>query len=285
MKTSSAGALRQHRISWAMRLLVYGGAGLALACFAGILLYILVMGIPHLDWSLFSWNYTSDNVSVIPALINTFVMMLLSLLIAVPAGIGAAIYLCEYAKKGSRTARVISWAADTLNGIPSIVFGLFGAVFFVSFLHLGLFMAAGALSLSLMVLPMILRTSCEALQSVPDGLREGSYGLGAGKLRTIFRIVLPCALPGIVSGVLLAAGRIAGESAVLIFTAGTIPQVCTSLLDSGRTLAVHMYTLSSEGLHIDQTYATAVVLLLVVLLFNAASNAAARWIERRYAHG
>ena len=241
-----------------------------------IIVYILVNGIPHLTPDLFAWEYNSENVSLMPALINTLLMTALSLLFAVPIGIGAAIYLTEYAKRGNKLVNLVSLTAETLSGIPSIVYGLFGALFFVKYLGLGLSLLSGALTLSIVILPLIMRTTQEALLAVPDSYREGSFGLGAGKLRTVFRIILPSAVPGILSGVILGVGRIVGESAALIFTAGTVAEVATSIFDSARTLSVHMYSISGEGLYIDQTYATAVILLVVVILINAISNLIAK---------
>lgn len=238
--------------------------------------YILVKGIPHLRLSLFAWEYNSENVSLMPALINTIYMTVLALGFAVPAGIGAAVYLTEYAKRGNKLVGVVRIAAETLSGVPSIVYGLFGALFFVKALGLGLSLLSGALTMGVVILPLVMRTTEEALLAVPDSFREGSFGLGAGKLRTVFQIVLPSALPGILSGVILGVGRIVGESAALIFTAGTVAEAATGLLSSARTLSVHMYVLSGEGLHIDETYATAVVLLVVVIAINALSNFAAK---------
>ncbi|MEL7609365.1 MAG: phosphate ABC transporter permease PstA [Bacillota bacterium] len=247
--------------------------------------YILVKGVPHLSWDLFAWEYNSVNVSLMPALINTIVMTLLSLLIAVPLGIFGAIYLVEYTGRGSRFVGLVRITAETLAGIPSIVYGLFGLLFFVTALGWGLSLIAGACTLSIMILPLILRTTEEALKSVPDAYREGSFGLGAGRLRTVFRIVLPSAVPGILAGVILAVGRIVGESAALIYTAGTVTQAPDSLLDSTRTLAVHMYNISSEGLHIDKTYATAVVLLAIVVGVNALSSYIARKVTKGNGNG
>lgn len=207
-------------------------------------------------------------------------MTVLSLLTAVPIGIGAAVYLVEYAKRGSKLVEAVRITAETLSGIPSIVYGLFGALFFVKYLGLGLSLLSGALTLSIMILPLIMRTAEEALIAVPDSYREGSFGLGAGRLRTVFRVVLPSAVPGILSGVILSIGRVVGESAALIFTAGTVAEVAKSPLDSARTLSVHMYTISGEGLYIDQTYATAVVLLLVVIVINALSGIAAKRLSK-----
>ena len=208
-------------------------------------------------------------------------MTALALLIAVPLGIGAAIYLAEYAKRGNRLVRLIRLMAETLQGIPSIIYGLFGMLFFVTALKIGYSLLAGAATLAIMVLPVVMRTTEEALLSVPDMYREGSFGLGAGKLRTVFRVVLPSAIPGILSGVILATGRIVGETAALIYTAGTAPQIAGSLFDSGRTLAVHMYSLSREGLHVDQSYATAVVLLVIVLFMNSLSSIIARKVASK----
>ena len=269
---------RQNRSALLMRAAVWFSATVTMAALLFIILYILIKGIPHLTPELFAWTYTSDNVSLMPALINTLSMTALSLLFAVPAGIGAAVYLSEYShadkmtRRGNRLVSVVRITAETLSGIPSIVYGLFGSLFFVRALGLGKSLVSGALTLSIMILPLIMRTTEEALLSVPDSYREGSFGLGAGRLRTVFRIVLPSAVPGILAGIILGIGRIVGESAALIFTAGTVAEVATSLGDSARTLSVHMYALSCEGLHIDQTYATAVVLLVLVIAINALSD-------------
>ena len=241
-----------------------------------VIIYILVKGIPHLTPELFSWEYNSDNVSLMPALINTLLIAALSLLFAVPVGIGAAVYLTEYAKRGNKLMGIVRITAETLSGIPSIVYGLFGSLFFVKYLGFGLSLLSGALTLAIMILPLIMRTTEEALLTVPDSYREGSFGLGAGRLRTVFKIVLPSAVPGILSGIILGIGRIVGESAALIFTAGTVAEVANSVFDSARTLSVHMYAISGEGLHIDQTYATAVVLLAVTIIINALSEFAAK---------
>ena len=242
--------------------------------------YILVMGIPNLKPSLFQLEYNSDNVSMLPSIINTVGMTLLSLVIAGPLGILAAVYLVEYAKKGNKLVSVVRVTAETLTGIPSIVYGLFGLLFFVTTCHMSYSLIAGILTVAIMVLPTVLRTTEEALLAVPVSYREGSFGLGAGKLGTVFRIVLPSAIPGILSGVILATGRIAGETAALIYTAGTVAELPNSLLSSGRTLAVHMYVLSQEGLHTEQAFATAVVLLVMVLVINVLSAKIAGKMKR-----
>ena len=245
-----------------------------------LIAYILIKGIPFIKPDLFSMHYTSENASLMPSLINTLVMTLVSLAIAAPVGIFSAIYLVEYAKKGSKFVSLVRITAETLTGIPSIVYGLFGMLFFVSTLKWGYSILAGAFTLVIMILPVIMRTAEEALKSVPDSYREASFGLGAGKLRTIFKIVLPSAVPGILAGVILAIGRVVGETAALIYTAGTVAQIPSNLMGSGRTLAVHMYALSSEGLHMDQAYATAVILLIMVLLINWISGMIAKRITK-----
>lgn len=250
---------------------VYAGTVFSLGVLLLIVGYILIKGIPNLSPELFTWKYNSTNVSMMPAIINTLLMTLLSLLVCVPLGIGAAIWLTEYAPRGSKLVKLVRMTAETLSGIPSIIYGLFGSLFFVVALKMGLSLLSGALTLSIMVLPTIMRTTEEALLAVPDSYREGSFGLGAGRLRTTFKVVLPSAVPGILSGVILAIGRIVGETAALIYTAGTVAKVPGSLLDSTRTLAVHMYTISTEGLYIGQSHATAVVLLGMVLLINSLS--------------
>ncbi|MBJ7540636.1 phosphate ABC transporter permease PstA [Streptococcus sp. SL1232] len=255
---------------------VYLAAFLSFLVITFIVIYILVKGAPHLSKGLFALTYTTENVSLLPALINTLSITLLTLLIAVPIGIGASIYLTEYARRDNPLVSIIRIATETLSGIPSIIYGLFGALFFVKYAHFGLSLLSGGITLSIMILPLIMRTTEEALLSVPDGYREGAFALGAGKLRTIFRIVLPSAIPGIFSGVILAIGRIIGESAALIFTAGTVAEVTRSVFSSSRTLAVHMYAISGEGLYLNQTYATAVVLLVLVIGINVLSGFVAR---------
>jgi phosphate transport system permease protein len=249
----------------------WAAAGVTLCVLLFIVGFILVKGIPHITPKIFEWEYNSGNVSLMPALISTVIMTLLSLVIALPLGVFAAIYLTEYAKRGSKAVALVRVTTETLSGIPSIVYGLFGMLFFVTALKWSYSTLAGAFTLAIMILPVIMRSSEEALKAVPDTYREGSFGLGAGKLRTVFKIVLPSAVPGILAGVILAIGRIVGETAALIYTAGTVAQVPLSPMRSARTLSVHMYALYREGLHIDEGYATAVVLLLAVLLINAAS--------------
>ena len=261
-----------------------GLVGLAAALTAAVLLfligYILVNGIPNLKPSLFAWEYNSENVSLMPALINTLLMTAFSLVIATPLGIFAAIWLVEYAHRGSKLVKAVRVTTETLQGIPSIVYGLFGMLFFVNFLDWGYSLLAGAATISIMILPLIMRSTEEALKSVPDSYREGSFGLGAGRLRTVFKIVLPSAMPGVLAGIILAVGRIVGETAALIYTAGTVTDMPKNLMSSGRTLSVHMYSLAREGLHIDEAYAASVVLLIVVVLINALSSFIAKKISK-----
>lgn len=262
--------------SMILLILVWMSAFITVAAIGFLLIYVLIKGIPNLTPDLFRWEYNSENCSMLPALINTVFMTLLSLLIAGPIGIFAAIYLVEYARKGNKLVSVVRITAETLTGIPSIVYGLFGMLFFVTALKWKLSLLSGAFTLAIMVLPVIMRTTEEALLSVPNSYREGSFGLGAGKLRTVFRIVLPSAVPGILSGIILATGRIVGETAALIYTAGSMAVVAENLFSSTRTLSVHMYLLSKEGYHTNQAYATAVVLLILVVLINFASDFIAR---------
>ena len=273
-------------VSALLRGVVYAGAAVTSLVLAFVVGYILVNGVPYLTPSLFEWEYDSTNVSLMPALVNTLVMAGLSLLMAVPVGVGSAIYLVEYAKRGSRFVQIVRTTTETLQGIPSIIYGLFGLLFFVTALQWGLSLLAGACTLAIMVLPVVMRTTEEALLAVPDAYREGGFGLGAGRLRTVFRCVLPSAVPGILGGVILALGRCVGEVAALVFTAGSIAAIpnfaegAAALFDSTRTLAVHMYVLSSEGLHVNETYATAVVLLVMVVLLNLMATFAAKKMNK-----
>lgn len=265
----------KHPGSLLMRIITDLAAIITVAALAFLIIYILIKGVPYLTPSLFAWEYNSDNVSLLPSLINTVLLTLLALIISAPLGIFAAIYMVEYAKKGNKIVKIVRVTAETLSGIPSIVYGLFGMLFFVTACHMQLSILSGALTVAIMVLPTIMRTTEEALMSVPDSYREGSFGLGAGKLRTVFRVVLPSAVPGILSGVILAIGRIVGETAALIYTAGSVAKIPDNLFSSVRTLSVHMYILSGEGFNTNQAYATAVVLLVLVVFINMLSKFAA----------
>lgn len=273
-------AYKRSPLSLILRILVIAAACITMFILCAIIIYILVKGIPNLNLKMFAWHYTSDNVSMTPAIINTVLMVLLTLAFAAPIGIFSAIYLVEYAKRGNKIVLLIRMTTETLAGIPSIVYGLFGFLMFAVAFKWGYSFLGGALTLAMMVLPTIMRTTEEALKAVPDSYREGSFGLGAGKLRTVFRIVLPSAVPGILAGVILAIGRIVGETAALIYTAGTVAQVPKNVLGSGRTLAIHMYMLSSEGLYMNQAYATAVILLVLVVAINTLSGVVAKKLTK-----
>lgn len=269
-------AYKRRPASLIMFLLTWLAAVITAAVVAIVVVYIFIKGIPNLKPSLFALEYNSENVSMLPAIINTVTMTLLSLALAVPIGVFSAIYLAEYAKRGNPLVKVVRVTTETLAGIPSIVYGLFGYLVFVIACHFGLSMLSGALTLAIMILPTMMRTTEEALLAVPDSFREGSFGLGAGRLRTVFRVVLPSAVPGILSGIILSIGRIVGETAALIYTSGTVAGIPKDLMHSGRTLSIHMYALLSEGLYMEQAYATAVVLLILVLVINLLSGLIAR---------
>lgn len=273
--------LIKNPMSLFLRGIVYISATLTILVLISLVGYIIIKGIPAIKPSLFEWEYTSENVSMMPAIFNTIIMTIVSLLIAVPVGVFSAIYLVEYAKKGNKLVSLVRITTETLSGIPSIVYGLFGALVFVEYLKFGKSILAGSLTMSIMILPTIMRTTEEALISVPDSFREGSFGLGAGKLRTVFKIVLPSAMPGILSGVILSMGRIVGETAALIYTAGTVTGIPQNLMSSGRTLSIHMYALWNEGLNAEESYATAVVLLLIVIVINAISSKLANKIVKK----
>jgi len=263
--------IKKNFLSLFLKILVYLSALITIAVLFSIVGYILIKGVPALNLRLFEWEYNSDNVSMMPAIINTVIMTIVSLFIAVPIGVFSAIYLVEYANRGNKFVSLVRITTETLSGIPSIVYGLFGALIFVEYFHMGKSILAGALTMSIMILPIVMRTTEEALISVPDSFREGSFGLGAGKLRTVFKVVLPFALPGVLSGVILSIGRIVGETAALIYTAGTVTGIPDNLLSSGRTLSIHMYALWNEGINAEEAYATAVILLVVVIVINTIS--------------
>lgn len=262
-------------LSWLLKISMFS----TLFVFFVLIGFIFYKGVMYLSWDLFAWEYTSENVSMMPAIINTINMVLFSLLIALPLGIFGAIFLSEYGNKKSRLLNLIRVASDTLVGIPSIVYGLFGYLAFVIYFGFRTSFIAGVLTLSIMILPLILRSSEEALRSVPMSFREASFALGAGKLRTIFAIIIPAAIPGILAGVILSIGRIVGESAALLYTSGSVAKVA-GVMDSGRTLSVHMYAISSEGQHINQAYSTAMILILIVLVINIASNLIAKKLTK-----
>jgi phosphate transport system permease protein len=269
---------RKKPADWLRFLLVWGSAFITVALLLYLTGFILVRGIPHIKPSLFAFTYTVENQSLFPALVTTLIMVGLTLAIAVPFGVFTAIYLVEYARRGSRLVRLIRMTTETLAGIPSIVYGLFGYIFFATWLGWGKSILAGCFTLALMILPLIMRTTEESLKSIPDSYREGAFSLGAGKLRTVWRVTLPSAAPGIFAGIILAVGRIVGETAALMFTIGSVIQMPQNLFSQGRTLALHVYQLSTTGLYTEQAYATAVVLLVLVLGINGLSAS----VERRF---
>ncbi|MGN0494478.1 MAG: phosphate ABC transporter permease PstA [Acutalibacteraceae bacterium] len=274
-------AYKRRPASFIMFILTWLAAIITVAVVVILVAYILIKGIPNLKPSLFALEYNSENVSMLPAIINTVTMTVFALVLAVPIGVFSAIYLTEYAKRGNQLVKVVRVTTETLAGIPSIVYGLFGYLVFVIACHFGLSMLSGALTLAIMILPTVMRTTEEALLAVPDSFREGSFGLGAGRLRTVFRVVLPSAVPGILSGIILAIGRIVGETAALIYTSGTVAGIPKDLMHSGRTLSIHMYALLSEGLYMEEAYATAVVLLVLVLLINMLSGLIAKKLSAK----
>lgn len=272
---------KKHPGSLVAMILVMISAVFAVGILLFLMIYILVNGIPHLTAEQFEWKYTPENQSMMPALVNTLTMTLLTLVIAVPVGIFAAVYLVEYAKRGNKLVKIIRITTETLSGIPSIVYGLFGFLLFNMQLGWEYAMLGGIITLSIMILPLIIRTTEEALLAVPDSYREGSFGLGAGKMRTVFKIILPAAIPGIMSGVILAIGRIVGESAALIYTSGTYRNTPSGIWDSSATLTVHMYVQSNEGLHLNQAFASGVILLILTFLINLASDLIERHIAKK----
>lgn len=269
-------AYKRHIGSILLRICVWSAAIISLAIIISMILYIVIKGAPNLKLSLFSLKYNSENVSMLPAILNTLEMMLITLLLSIPTGVFSAVYMVEYAKKSSGFVKLIRMTCETLQGIPSIVYGLFGYILFVLTFGWSFSMIAGVLTLSIMVLPLIIRTTEEALISVPDSYREGSFGLGAGKLRTVIRVVIPNAIPGIFAGVILSMGRVIGESAALIYTAGTGSNFTGDISNSSRTLAVHLFCLYNEGLYTNEAYATAFVLLIMVIGINTLSAVVAK---------
>lgn len=248
-----------------------------------IIAYILIKGIPNITPGLFKLQYTTENVSLMPALITTLMTIVLTLIIALPIGIFTAIYLSNYAKN-KFLIKAVRFSTEILSSIPSIVYGLFSYLFFVSSAGRGLGMQysllAGCLTVAIMILPTIIRTTEEAILTVNPLQAHASLALGASKIQTIFKVVLPDAMDGILGGIFLSTGRIVGESAALIFTMGSVPDIPKGLFKSARTMAVHMYVLSSEGFHVKEAYATAVLLLVFVVLINFVSTRISKKITK-----
>lgn len=271
--------------SFVLFLFICLGTALSAAAVLWVLLYTFIQGVPNLRPSLFAWTWTLENYSMMPALVNTVIVALLSLLIAGVIGVFAAIFMVEYAKSTNVFVKIVRVAAETLSGIPSIVYGIFGMILFVSFFGWGNTLLGGSLTMSMMIMPLIMRTTEEALKAVPDSFREGSFALGAGKLRTIFVIILPAAMPGIISGIILGLGRVVGETMALVFTAGSpfnAPHA-SGLMETGSTLTVYMYSLINEGNeHAGEAWAIAVVLIILVVLINGAAEFIGNKLKKEY---
>ena len=260
-------------------------AVISIVAVALICIFLFANGIPAMKKIGFAefltgtkWKPGNNKFGIFPMILGSIYVTGGALIIGVPVGVLTSVFMARFCPEG--LYKLLKPVVNLLAGIPSIVYGLFGMLFFVNTCKWGFSILAGAFTLAIMVLPLIMRSTEEALKSVPDSYREGSFGLGAGKLRTVFRIVLPSAIPGILAGVILAIGRIVGETAALIYTAGTVAKVPKNVLSSGRTLAVHMYNLSSEGLYMNQAYATAVVLLVLVVVINTLSGMIAKRITK-----
>lgn len=251
----------------------WAAASITIMFLLWVVWHILSNGLSHVSWEFVTGAYTriGQASGIWAMIVTTIYMVLLTLAIAAPIGIMTAIYLTEYAKPGSKIVQVIRFCIESLAGIPSIVYGLFGMTFFVTTLGLGFSILSGALTLSVLILPVIIRTTEEALMAVPMSYREGGYALGSSKIYTIWRLILPSAMPGIVTAVILSIGRVIGESAPVFLTAGMVTKIPESVLDSGRTLTVHLYKLTQELFtqhEWDQAYATATILIVLVLILN-----------------
>ncbi|GIU17607.1 MULTISPECIES: phosphate ABC transporter permease PstA [unclassified Shewanella] len=264
---------------------IWGAAATTLLFLLWVVWHILSNGLDHVSWEFITGAYTriGEASGIWAMIVSTVYMVGLSLTFAAPIGIMTAIYLTEYAAPGSKVVQVIRFCTESLAGIPSIVYGLFGMTFFVTTLGLGFSILSGALTLAMLILPVIIRTTEEALLSVPMSYREGGYALGSSKIYTICRLVLPSALPGIVTSIILSTGRVIGESAPVFLTAGMVTQIPESVLESGRTLTVHLYKLTQELFtqhEWDQAYATATVLIVLVLLLNMATKVIASRLNK-----
>ena len=264
------------------KVVAFVSAGIAVLGLLSILVFVSVKGIPHLSAQLLFGKYSVRSVSILPSIVATLLTVLISLIVAAPIGVFTAVFLNEYTKRGSKAVKVIRTAIDILSGIPSIVYALFGMVTFVVWLGGKQSILAGSLTIAIMLLPTVVRSTEESLKSVPDGLREGSLALGAGKVRTVFKVVLPSALPGIASAIILAMGRVVSESAPFIYTMGnSLKGMPAGVTDSGTTLAVALYRLAGEGRFVNQAYATAFVLIVVVLSLNAIADLITKKLDKK----
>ena len=270
---------------WTMRILMWLGSGITAALTIFLLGYVLVKGLPNITWELLSTkpSYLRGTVGILPDILNTLYIILTTLLFVLPLGVGAAIYLTEYATN-KRLVTMIEYAAETLSGIPSIIYGLFGSLFFCQFMDLDKSLLAGALTLVIMNLPTIMRTTQESLKTVPQSYREGAFGLGAGKWRVIRTVVLPNCVEGVITGCILSVGRIVGESAALLFTAGfahALNGFIAALSSSGSTLTVALYVYATEEGNFAVAFAIAAILMILTLLINLSAMLIGKHFERK----
>lgn len=284
MKNKLSAKRRAYRLI--LHILMYAAAGLTCALLAGLIIYIFYRGIGNISWELLSTSpsFLRDTIGILPNILNTIYVVVITLIIVLPLGVGAAIYLTEYAKN-KKLVSVIEFATETLAGIPSIIYGLVGMLFFVQFCSLGYSLIAGSLTLVVVTLPTIIRTTQESLKTVPQSYREGALGLGAGKWHMIRTVVLPCSVDGIVTGCILAVGRIVGESAALLFTAGMANNVM-NFIDAvkagnpGATLTVAMYIYAKERGEFEVAFAIAAILLVLTFIINFAAKLAGRKLKK-----
>ena len=270
---------------WVMRMLMWLAAGITAALTIFLLGYVLIKGLPNISWELLSTkpSYLRGTVGILPDILNTLYIILTTLLFVLPLGVGAAIYLTEYATN-KRLVSMIEYAAETLSGIPSIIYGLFGSLFFCQFMDLDKSLLAGALTLVIMNLPTIMRTTQESLKTVPQSYREGAFGLGAGKWRVIRTVVLPNCVEGVITGCILSVGRIVGESAALLFTAGfahALNGFFEGLFSSGATLTVALYVYATEDGNFEVAFAIAAILMILTLLINLSAMLIGKYFERK----
>ena len=268
-----------------MKALMLLAAGLTGALVLFLIGYVLAKGLPHITWELLSTkpSYLADRIGILPDILNTLYIMLASLVIVLPLGVGAAIYLTEYASN-RRLVAAIEYASETLSGIPSIIYGLVGMLFFCQFLNMQTSLWAGALTLVVMNLPTIMRTTQESLKTVPQSYREGAFGLGAGKWRVIRTVVLPGCVDGVITGCILSAGRILGESAALLFTAGfahAVNGLFTGLRSAGATLTVALYVYAKEQGEFEVAFAIAAILMVLTMIVNLAAALVSRYFEKK----
>ena len=282
-KKAISGSRRAYILT--MHILMGAAAVITAALVLFLIAYVLVKGLPNVSWTLLSTapSYLSDRIGILPDLLNTLYIVIATLLIVLPLGVGAAIYLTEYATN-RRVIGVIEYAAETLSGIPSIIYGLVGMLFFCQFLNMKTSLLAGALTLVIMNLPTIMRTTQESLKTVPQSYREGAFGLGAGKWRVIRTVVLPGCVDGVITGCILSVGRILGESAALLFTAGfahALNGFFDGLSSAGATLTVALYVYAKEQGQFDVAFAIAAILMLLTLLINGAAMLVERYFRRK----